>query len=416
MSELKAWLADFDNQSALYSPTHFETLAARLQAADLSAAALRSSPFEAGKPFPYRDGIATIPVVGVLVNRFNYVSNWVSGYDGIRTLLDAALADNDVKGIAFDVNCHGGMVQGCFELADYIYSKRGVKPMQAIVDANAHSAAYAIASSVGKIVATRSASVGSVGVVRTHVDYSKSLDAEGVKVTYIYAGKHKVDGNPYEKLSKDVRDDWQAEVEKMYDEFVATVARNRGISEDDVRETEAAVFRAEDALEKGLIDEVNDPIEAFAAFSSELTGSMFKPKGVIAMAEDIKDAAASTGVTEEVVIQREAKAASEARDAERSRIKGILASPEATGREALAQHFAFDTALPAEAVEAALKAAPIEKAGAAAAANLFEAAMSKGNPEVGAGDDAATAAATGEEDVAARILKSWSAATGIKLN
>ena len=408
-------LANFDGQPSLYSPGHIALLSATLRAAEANAAVFGSTA-ENAKPFQFHNGMAIIPITGVLLNRFNYVSSWVSGYDGIRRLFDAALADPDVKGIAFDVNCHGGMVQGCFELADYIDSKRGEKRMVAIVDANAHSAAYALASAVGTIVATRSASVGSIGVVQTHVDYSKALENEGVKVTFIYAGKHKVDGNPYEKLSKEVREEMQAKIETMYDEFVSAVARYRGMDEKDVRATEAATYRAEEALSVGLIDEISDSVDAFEKFSSELKGSVFKPTGVFAMAEDKQEAAASTGISEQEVSAREATAASKARDEERARIKGILASPEATGRESLARHFAFDTALSVEAVEAALKAAPTEKA--TSAENPFAAAMATGNPDVGAhaGPSSEPGAEAGAEDASARMLRNWAALTGRKIN
>lgn len=48
--------------------------------------------------------------------------------------------------------------------------------------------------------------------------------------------------------------------------------------------------------------------------------------------------------------------------AERVRAKGIMASPEAKGREALAEHFAYETDMSVEAAVAALKLAPTASA------------------------------------------------------
>jgi len=54
-------------------------------------------------------------------------------------------------------------------------------------------------------------------------------EQEGFKVTYVFAGGHKVDGNPHEPLPDTVKGDLQAEIDKHYALFVFTVAFNRGL-------------------------------------------------------------------------------------------------------------------------------------------------------------------------------------------
>ena len=76
------------------------------------------------KPFIFQDGIAVIPVHGVLINRFNYSWGFVTGYNYIRAMLRAALADDDVELIAFDVDSPGGDAPGCFELCEEIRASR----------------------------------------------------------------------------------------------------------------------------------------------------------------------------------------------------------------------------------------------------------------------------------------------------
>lgn len=128
-----------------------------------------------GKPFLFARGIAIIPISGSLINRFGQSWGYVTGYNFIRAQLNAALADEDVLGIIFDVNSYGGECAGCFELADEIFASRASKPSLAVVDSNAYSAGYALASSASKMVVTPSGGAGSIGVVCMHVDMSKLM-------------------------------------------------------------------------------------------------------------------------------------------------------------------------------------------------------------------------------------------------
>src|SRR5574343_323197 len=82
------------------------------------------------------------------------------------------------------------------------------------------------------------------------------MDDAGVKITFIYAGDHKVDGNPYEPLPEDVKNRMQARIDGLYDIFVSTVARNLGIAEEAVRATEALTYSAEEAVSIGFAHEI----------------------------------------------------------------------------------------------------------------------------------------------------------------
>ena len=153
------------------------------------------------RPYTVHNGVLQIPIQGTLLNRFSYqFGRWATGYRYIEAALARGLADPEVKAIALIVDSPGGEVAGCFELADKIYEGRSEKPIRAFAADHAYSAAYALASSASEIVVTRSGGTGSVGVVTAHIDQSERLDKMGVKLTLIYAGKHKVDGNAYEKL------------------------------------------------------------------------------------------------------------------------------------------------------------------------------------------------------------------------
>jgi signal peptide peptidase SppA len=210
-------------------------------------------------------GVAIIPVSGTLVHKLGTVRPYsgMTGYDGIRQNLLMALADPEVKAIILDIDSPGGEASGCFDLVDTIYKARGMKPIWAIVDEMAYSAAYAIASAADRIIVPRTGGTGSVGVVIMHMDWSDALDEAGLKVTIITYGDHKADGNPYQRLPKDVRERIQADINTMGDLFVSTVARNRNLSPEQVRETQALCYLGQKGVDAGLADEVMPPDDAF---------------------------------------------------------------------------------------------------------------------------------------------------------
>jgi signal peptide peptidase SppA len=214
------------------------------------------------------DGIAIISVQGTLVQKLGTLRPWsgMTGYDGIRQSFITAINDPEVKGICLDIDSPGGEVAGCFDLADEIYAARGVKPIRAILSESAYSAAYAIASAADHISVPRTGGVGSIGVILMHVDWSQKLEKDGVKVTIVTFGDRKGETSPMIPLSDQARDGLQAEIDEIGALFVNTVARNRGISADTVRNTQAAVYLAAEGVSLGLADVVTPPDAAFRDF------------------------------------------------------------------------------------------------------------------------------------------------------
>ena len=216
------------------------------------------------KAFAQVRDVAVLQLDGVLVNNLGSVDPWcgMTGYDGLRTQLAAALSDPGIKAIAMVCDSPGGEVTGCFDLADQVREAREIKPIWAIVDGMACSAAYALASGAGRITCSSVGYTGSIGVICGHADLSKALDEAGIKITLIYAGAHKADGNEYAALPDSVRADFQAEIDAIYAQFVPVVAKGRGLGEDAVRATEARSYLAAPSLNLKLCDAVMSPTDA----------------------------------------------------------------------------------------------------------------------------------------------------------
>lgn len=334
------------------------------------------------RPYVVADGILQIPVKGVLLHDFSFaVSSFVTGYTYIQRAFERGLADPNVKGIALICDSPGGEVAGNFDLVDRLHKARGTKPIWAFAHEGAYSAAYSIASAADRIWVSRTGGVGSIGVVTSHMDASGALERAGLKITFIFAGEHKVDGNSTQPLPDAVKERMQARIDGLYDVFVSTVARNRGLKEKAVRGTKALCFSADEAIAAGLADAVGALDDAVAAFAADLSTPPEQDENMITA--EAHEAAVAAARADGEKAGREAGRA-EGATAERTRTKAILGSEEAKDRGSLAEHFAFDTGMSAEDAVAALAKAP--KAAAEGQRNDFLAAMrDEKNPDLGTG-------------------------------
>jgi signal peptide peptidase SppA len=166
--------------------------------------------------------------------------------------------DDSVKTIVLDIDSPGGAVTGTQEAADAVFAARGKKPVIALVNSLAASAAYWIASQATQIVGVPSADVGSIGVFMLHMDYSGMLKQEGIKPTFIFAGKHKIEANPYEPLVPTAKTYLQSEVDTIYAAFIANVARGRRTSTANVQANfgQGRCVMASAAMLAGMLDRI----------------------------------------------------------------------------------------------------------------------------------------------------------------
>ncbi|SNY93415.1 signal peptide peptidase SppA [Cohaesibacter sp. ES.047] len=277
------------------------------------------------------DGVAVITVDGALINKGAWVGAYsgLQSYEGLRAQIDLAMSDKDVKGILLDLESPGGEVWGCFELAAHIARCCVVKPIHAVADGMACSAAYILASACDLVTAIQSGAVGSIGVVLMHVDRSTRNEMEGVKPTLIHAGAHKVDGHPHAPLSAETQADLQAEINTVYEQFVDHVVSHRHLSADAVRATEARTFNGPDALQFGLIDAVGSFDDALAAFYDDTAVTTAQHRGLSMTTKNGQAAASGEGQVTQAELGAAVAAAledgmKEGIKAEQDRVTGIL--------------------------------------------------------------------------------------------
>jgi signal peptide peptidase SppA len=237
-------------------------------------------------------GIAVLPLYGVVTQRGNMVDD-ISGPGSTSTqqftsVLRQMLTDDTVGQILIDIDSPGGSVYGVSELASEIVKARAQKPVIAVANSLAASAAYWIGCSASEFYVTPGGEVGSIGVWQAHFDYSKALEEEGVKPTLISAGKFKVEGNPYVPLDEQAQAFMQSRVDDYYNAFVEAVAVGRGVSISDVRDGmgEGRVLGADAALAMNMVDGISTFDEVLAKMQSSIKTSVPRGQSRLKQARD----------------------------------------------------------------------------------------------------------------------------------
>ena len=246
-------------------------LGPRVGLSDLAAAPGYTLPTRAMSGSP--PGVAVIPIHGTLVRRTVGLEaeSGLTSYAGLAAQLDAAIGNPEVSAILLDIDSPGGESGGVFDLADRIRAASQIKPVWAVANDMAFSAAYALASAASRVFVSRTGGVGSIGVIAMHVDQSEKDAQDGVHYTAVFAGDRKNDLNPHEPISSEAHAFLKAEVNRIYGLFVETVARHRGIEASAVRDTEAGLFFGQAAVAMGLADAIGTFDEALAQLLASLS-------------------------------------------------------------------------------------------------------------------------------------------------
>lgn len=236
-------------------------------------------------------GVAVIPIMGAVMQRtdplFAYFGIAQSGHDYLRAQLQVALSSKRVSSILLYVDSPGGDVMGTPETAEMIAEVNKQKKVVAYTEGLNASAAYHLTSQASEIWASKSSLIGSIGVYTMHVDYSQLLENDGVKVTFIQAGKNKTEGNPYEPLSDEAKAETQRQVNDYYSMMLNAIAAGRGVSVEKVESDfgQGRVFIAEKAQKLGLIDKVGTLSECLQSIAPKSNGLEGKRKAAMAQIE-----------------------------------------------------------------------------------------------------------------------------------
>jgi signal peptide peptidase SppA len=243
--------------------------------------------------------VAVLPLYGLIMQRGNMMGD-VSGPRGtsveqFKQQFRQALNDPSVKAIVIDVDSPGGAVSGVDELAAEIYAARGKKEITAVVNCQCASAAYYIASSATKIVASPSSMTGSIGVYAALRDETAMLEKAGVKYTLVTYGENKAAGDPRVPTSAGAVAELQETVNAFGTMFDKSVARGRKVTQAQVRADfgQGRMFTAQQAKKLGMVDDIGTLDDVLAGYGIDINASrepmMRGEAKIIAQADVVED-------------------------------------------------------------------------------------------------------------------------------
>lgn len=207
--------------------------------------------------------VQVIPVYGTIVPRgasYQDVSGGqATSMEQLIHEINAAAQDGNISAILLDVDSPGGQTDMMPEAAAAVRNARAAKPVVAVANTMAASAAYWLASQATELVVTPSGEVGSIGVFAVHNDLSEQLKALGVNPTLIKAGKYKAELSPLQPLTDEARAYVQEGVDHFYNLFTSDVAKGRGVQVSAVRDGfgEGRMVNAAEAVKMGMADRVD---------------------------------------------------------------------------------------------------------------------------------------------------------------
>lgn len=232
--------------------------------------------------------------------------------EGIAARVRAATAREDVKAIVLDIDTPGGAVAGIQEAAQAIREARVVKPVVAVANTLMASAGYWLGSQASEIVATPSAELGSIGVIMVPLDFSKVAEREGIKATFIHAGKHKAERHPLKGLTKEAVVYMQQQVDALYGRMTEEIGEGLGVSSATVRGSsfgEGRTLFAADAVKVGMAHSVGTLEETIARVVAAPSSIELRPLRVAAVTVPALPVASSQQIDElmqaQATIQRQ---------------------------------------------------------------------------------------------------------------
>lgn len=231
---------------------------------------------DTAKRYEIAGGVGVLPLHGSIFPKANLLTmlSGSSSLEMFKSDFREMLANDDIKSIVLDIDSPGGTSDLVAEVGQEIYNGRQIKPIHAVANTMAASAAYWLGSQATKLHVTPSGKVGSIGVYTVHKDNSQRNEALGTKVTYISAGRYKTAGNSDEPLSQDAKDYIQESVDECYNDFVAAVANGRGIEVSEVLGNfgQGKTVSAKTALQNNMVDSIST--------IDEVIDGMYIPSGV----------------------------------------------------------------------------------------------------------------------------------------
>ncbi|HEX6941233.1 MAG TPA: signal peptide peptidase SppA [Longimicrobiales bacterium] len=202
------------------------------------------------------DRIAIIEVDGLIADDTEYLEQ-----------LRRFRRDPSVKGILVVIDSPGGVVGPSQSLYRELRRIRDEgRPVVASIGAVGASGGYYVALAADTIFALPGSITGSIGVIMEFPEVSALLEKVGVEMQVVKSADHKDAGSMFRPLSPEDRQMLDALVTDVYEQFVETVAEERGLPVAEVRRlADGRIYSGRQALRSGLVDRIGNLQDALSA-------------------------------------------------------------------------------------------------------------------------------------------------------
>lgn len=216
--------------------------------------------------------VAVVAIVGAVAAAYGRLGDTVVGGDfiarvniqGIIVQDDRRLSalrdlskNNAVKAVILRIDSPGGTIVGGETLHRAVLDLAKEKPVVAVMDGVAASAAYMTAIAADRLFAREGTLTGSIGVILQTTEVTKLLEMIGISARSFKSGSLKASPSPVERLTPDVEAATQALIDEMYRMFRDMVLERRNMKpSDEAKFADGRIFTGRQALKNGLVDEI----------------------------------------------------------------------------------------------------------------------------------------------------------------
>lgn len=253
------------------------------------------------------NGFAILSIDGPLSYRHSWINSLcgLTSYQGLLADFEEAVSMG-AHTVVFDMDSGGGEAYSCFSTAGDIRSLADENNVKIIAynDGTMASACYALASIADEIIVNPMAKTGSIGVVVSIFNQLPKAIDEGNEVIFVHAGESKIPYDKDGKIRKEQIEEIQSDVDTLYVEFVDHVAKYRPMTESEIKGTEAKMFRADKAVELGLVDQVMTQTE-FMEYLADLSDAKGNDMPFLGRKKKTEQLSQSSDVTDEELSNEE---------------------------------------------------------------------------------------------------------------
>jgi len=222
-----------------------------------------------------RPAVGVIEINGMIVTGRSSGSLFGGALAGSQTItaqLRQVAKNPRIKAVVLRINSPGGTPAAAQEISDEVVrlKKQGVKVVASMGDVAA-SGAYWIASSADSIVANPGTITGSIGVIMETNNYRGLYDKLGIEGRTFKSGSYKDMGSSSRPVSAEEANIFQSMVDDIYQQFIDTVAGNRKLSPEAIRQLNGRVITGRQAVNTGLADRLGGFYDA-VSLAGEISG------------------------------------------------------------------------------------------------------------------------------------------------